>query len=101
MKYSNEEIGAKLKKARLQKKWSQKALGQNVGLPQSHISKIENGNVDLQTSSLIQLARVLDLELMLVPRQLVPTFQALMHRSQKGASTEVVPMYRLEEENDE
>lgn len=99
-RYSNEEIGARLKKARLQKKWSQRTLSLSVGIPQSHISKIENGAVDLQTSSLIQLARILDLELMLVPRQLVPSFQALMRERQKGAS-ESIPMYRLEEEEDD
>lgn len=100
MKYSNEEIGSRLKKARLQKKWSQRTLGERVGIPQSHISKIESGAVDLQTSSLIQLARVLDLELMLIPRALVPAFQAMINGKQKGTS-EQIPMYRLEEEDDE
>ena len=36
-------------------------------MPQSHISKIERGAVDLQLSSLIELARVLDLDIMSVP----------------------------------
>lgn len=96
MDYSTKMIGEMLKNARLQKKWSQRILGAKTGIPQSHISKIESGEVDLQTSSLIQLARALELELMLVPRQLVPTFQALMQKETKS----IVPMYRLEDESD-
>jgi transcriptional regulator with XRE-family HTH domain len=56
---------------------SQSALGAKVGLAQSHISKIERGTIDLQTSNLVEIARALDLELMLVPRQLVPAVRAL------------------------
>ncbi len=100
MLYSLEQIVAALKAARTQKGLSQKALGVKVGLPQSHISRIEQGLVDLQTSSLIQLARTLDLELMLVPSKLVPTFQALQ-RVKKEKALEQVPMYRLDEDEDE
>jgi transcriptional regulator with XRE-family HTH domain len=56
---------------------SQSALGAKVGLTQSHISKIERGAIDLQASNLVEIARALDLELMLVPRQLVPAVRAL------------------------
>ena len=63
--------------ARLRAGLSQSALGAKVGLAQSHVSKIERGAVDVQTSSLVELARALGLELMLVPAQLVPAVQAL------------------------
>jgi transcriptional regulator with XRE-family HTH domain len=56
---------------------SQRALSEKVGLAQSHLSKIERGAVDPQISSLMEIARVLGLELMLVPTQLVPALQAL------------------------
>ena len=46
-------------------------------MPQAHISKIENAAVDLKLSSLVELARVLGLELMLVPRRLVPAVQTM------------------------
>ena len=46
-------------------------------MPQSHISKIESGQVDVRASSLIEIARAVDLELKLVPRSLVPTIEAL------------------------
>ncbi len=47
-------------------------------MPQSHISKIENGATDLQTSTLIQISRALEMELMLVPSHLIPTFKSLL-----------------------
>jgi transcriptional regulator with XRE-family HTH domain len=56
---------------------SQAALGDKVGAPQSYISKVENGGVDLQTSTLVELARALELELILVPRSLLPAVTAL------------------------
>lgn len=64
-----DEIAASIRAARQAKALTQKQLGQRVGLPQSHISKIEKGVVDLQLSSLVEIARALDLELKLVPRK--------------------------------
>ncbi|MDP3907887.1 helix-turn-helix domain-containing protein [Novosphingobium sp.] len=60
---------ATIRASRQAKALTQKELGQRVGLPQSHISKIEKGAVDLQLSSLVQIARALDLEVKLVPRK--------------------------------
>jgi transcriptional regulator with XRE-family HTH domain len=60
---------------------SQRALADKVGLAQSHISKIERGAVDPQASSLIEVARVLGLELSLVPTQLVPALRALIRET--------------------
>ena len=53
---------------------SQRALADKVGLAQSHISKIERGAVDPQTTSVVEVARVLGLELSLVPISLMPSF---------------------------
>jgi transcriptional regulator with XRE-family HTH domain len=64
-----DEITARIRAARQAKALTQKELGQRVGLPQSHISKIEKGAVDLQLSSLVEIARALDLEVKLVPRR--------------------------------
>jgi transcriptional regulator with XRE-family HTH domain len=64
-----DEIVGTIRAARQAKALTQKELGQRVGLPQSHISKIEKGAVDLQLSSLVEIARALDLELKLVPRK--------------------------------
>jgi HTH-type transcriptional regulator / antitoxin HipB len=82
-----------LKSARQAMRLSQRALAEKVGVPQSHISKIENGGVDLQTSGLIELARALGLEVQLVPRGLLPAVQAM----QREASPEQIPAYRIED----
>ena len=90
-----ETIATQLKKAREKKGLSQRALGERVGLPQSHISKIEKAAVDLQTTSLIEIARALDLELALVPRSALPALRALTDPPAKR-----LPAYRLSEEGD-
>lgn len=94
------DIGLQLKKARHKKGLSQEALALKVGIPQSHISKIESGHVNLQLSSLIELSRVLDLELMLVPLVLIRSVEALQ-RDMDKKSIEPRPMYQLEDYDEE
>lgn len=97
---SIQEIVAAIKVARKKKGLSQRALGDKVGIPQSHISKIEQGLIDLQTSSLIQIARVLDLELVLVSRSYLSAIRALQNAPNTSKS---IPAYQLttEEKDDD
>ncbi|MDB5864326.1 MAG: hypothetical protein JWO70_2132 [Betaproteobacteria bacterium] len=81
MAYEIEEIAKTLQSARVIKGLSQRALSERAGVPQAHISKIERGTVDLRLSSLIALARVLDLEVALVPRSAVPAVQSIVRSS--------------------
>lgn len=76
--YSLEEITNALKQTREAKGLSQRALSTKAGLTQKHISKIENAEVDLRLSNLLELARALELEVMLVPRKAVPAAQGLV-----------------------
>lgn len=78
-KYKIEHITDALKAARKRKGLSQRELSERSGVPQSHISRIENGAVDLRLSSLIELARTLDMELLIVPRKAVPAVQSIVH----------------------
>ena len=78
MSYATEYIADTLKAAREAKGLSQRALSSRAGVPQSHISKIESGAVDLRLSSLISLARILDLELTLVPRKIMPAIRSIV-----------------------
>jgi transcriptional regulator with XRE-family HTH domain len=94
------DIARALKDARSKKGISQAALGTLVGLPQSHISKIENGAVDVKLSSLIELARVLDLDVRLVPRRVLPAVDGLIARNTAGAKHTVRPAYTLDEDDD-
>lgn len=91
MRYANEAIIAGLKTARETSGLSQRDLSAKVGVPQSHISKIESGGADIRLSSLIELARALELELMLVPRHLVPAVEGVLRAAplpQPGSSSE-------------
>lgn len=81
MNYTITHIANKLKAEREARGLSQRALGKLAGVPQSHISKIENGTVDLRLSSLIELARVLGLELALVPRKALPAVKSIVRGS--------------------
>jgi transcriptional regulator with XRE-family HTH domain len=78
MSYATEDIINVLKQARETKGLSQRALSQRTHVPQSHISKIESGGTDIRLSSLIELARALDLELKLVPRKAVPAVETVV-----------------------
>lgn len=87
MSYATEHIARTLRRARKARGLSQRALSARTGMPQSHISKIEKGAVDLRVSSLVELARVLDLELELVARKALPAVHAIVGRGDESAST--------------
>ncbi|GJL65021.1 MAG: transcriptional regulator [Nitrospirales bacterium] len=74
----SKDIGRKLRTARKAKGLTQKDLGAKMGLPQSHISQIEAGNVDVRFSSLQEMARLLDLEPILIPRPLLPAVRSII-----------------------
>ena len=85
MSYAIEPIAERLKEARERKGLSQRQLGKLVGVPQSHISKIESGAVDLRLSSLVELARALDLELTVVPRKSLSAVQSIARSGEAGS----------------
>ena len=57
---------------------TQSKLGKKLGLPQSHISKIEQDATDPRLSTVTDMARILDLELMLIPRQQISHIASLL-----------------------
>jgi transcriptional regulator with XRE-family HTH domain len=103
MPASLEPITAILRAARERVGLTQRELGHRVGLPQSHVSKIESSAVDLQLSSLIEIARALDLELTLIPRTLLPAVRTLQRTSGKTGDLDApgasVPAYQLSAED--
>ena len=80
-----------LKVARKAKGMTQADLGALAGIPQGHISNLEAGKVDVRLSSLVELARLLDLEIMLLPRQWVPGVTALIEQDRTSSRF----LYRL------
>jgi transcriptional regulator with XRE-family HTH domain len=69
-------IARTLRQAREAKSLSQRNLAARAGLTQAQVSKVENGG-DLTVSSLVELARALELELKLVPLKLMPAVESL------------------------
>lgn len=66
-------LAVQLKAARQKKGLSQRALAERVGVPQAHVSRIEQGLVNPTVTTLDQFAEALGLELRLMPRGLVAT----------------------------
>lgn len=91
---------AALRAAREEQKLSQRELGVLVGIPQGHISRIEAGAVDLQLSSLVELARALGMEVVLVPRKAIPAVRAVVGTATTEPSDALRPAYALDGEDD-
>jgi transcriptional regulator with XRE-family HTH domain len=94
MSYVAEEIVKALRDAREVSGMSQRALSAKAGLSQSHISQIESGTLEPGLSKLVDIARALDLELVLVPRKLVPAINSLTTTARPERES---PSYALRE----
>jgi len=87
MAYRMTYIQEQIRQAREVKGLTQADLGRRIGQPQSAVSRIERGG-DLRLSTLLEMARVLELEPTLVPKRLVPAVQALIgHAAGQKSST--------------
>lgn len=67
-----------LKAERLKHDGSQAELGGRSVLPQMHISGIESGKIVPRFDTLLDLVRVRDHDILLIPRALVPAVQSLI-----------------------
>jgi HTH-type transcriptional regulator / antitoxin HipB len=87
-----EDMRRELKEARVKRGWSQRELGSRLGLPQMHISGIESGKIVPRYDTLLELVRILDRDLLMVPRALVPVMQSLirdhLRQDQQGEGEE-------------
>ena len=91
------DLREKLKEARNNRGWGQRELGGKTGLPQPHISAIESGDVVPRFNTLLDIVRVLELDLLLVPRSLVPAVLSLIHEQKEPESAEK-PLYAADDE---
>jgi HTH-type transcriptional regulator/antitoxin HipB len=96
-----EDIAKTLKAARQAKGLSQRELGERVGLPQTHISKIEQGATNIRLATLLEIARALDLELELIPRELTAYTRAFLRGAKRSLYGTQKPMYSVDEEPDD
>jgi len=89
-----------LKKARVKRGWGQRELGIRAGLPQPHISAIESGGVSPRFDTLIDIVRILDMDIVLVPRRLVPSVLAFIGAGREHGSAEK-PLYAINEDDED
>ena len=91
-----ESLVSDLLKARKAKGLSQRALSLQLHMPQAHLSRMERGLVDMKISTLIEWARMLELDVFLVPRQNMSLIQAILRSPDDGLAN--TPMYALDDE---
>jgi transcriptional regulator with XRE-family HTH domain len=80
-------IQDQLRQSREVKDLTQSEMGARIGQPQSAVSRIERGG-DLRVSTLLEMARVLGVEPVLIPKHLIAAVQALLVHSSGQRDTE-------------
>ncbi len=86
-----EELIKVLVDARKGRGISQMELARRTGIKQGNLSRIENSQGDPLTGNLVELARALDFEPMLIPKQYVPAVLAIISDANEDASE--IPAY--------
>ena len=88
-----------LKDAREKRGWSQRDLARRLGIAQRHISGIESGKIVPRYDTLLEFVRMLDSDLLMVPRALVPVVQSLVrdHLKDQQGEGEERPLYATDD----
>ena len=83
-----------LREARLSRQLTQQQLARRLGLRQRQISDLERAAMDPRLSTVHNVARALDLELMLIPRDLISAVEGLQRARSDSPKR---PMYALDD----
>ncbi|HXM94861.1 MAG TPA: helix-turn-helix transcriptional regulator [Candidatus Dormibacteraeota bacterium] len=98
------DMRRQLKEVRLARGLTQAELGEQLGIPQMHVSGIESGKIVPRYDTLLDVVRALDHDLVMVPRALVPAVQALIRdhrRPYERRDDDERPLYAAEDEESE
>jgi transcriptional regulator with XRE-family HTH domain len=87
MPYDPGSLGPLLARARRERGLSQSELARRLGMSAPHLSRIEHG-ADLRVSTLLDVARELKLEPVLVPKHRLATVRALLAAEAQEESPE-------------
>jgi HTH-type transcriptional regulator/antitoxin HipB len=79
------DLAKTIRLQRRRRNMSQVQLGSLLKMPQSQIARIESGASDARVSTLVEIARALDLEPMLVPKHLVPAVSYMIQPAPAGS----------------
>jgi len=96
------EMRRALIEARDSRGWSQRDLGSRLGIGQRHISGIESGKIVPRYDTLLEIVRMLDRDLIMVPRALVPVVLSLVrdHLKDEPGEGEERPLYAADRDQD-
>ena len=88
-------------KAREKRGWSQRDFSIRVGIGQRHISGIESGKIVPRYDTLLEIVRMLDWDLLMIPRAMVPVVQSLVrdHLKDQTGEGEERPLYSAERDD--
>ena len=88
--------------ARGRRGWSQRDLASRLGIGQRHISGIETGKIVPRYDTLLEIVRMLDRDLIMVPRALVPVVQSFVrdHLKDQPGEGEERPLYAADRDED-
>lgn len=78
------ELGGRLKTARKRKRLTQEQVADMAGMSRPRYREIETGSAAARTTTLINIARALGFELMLIPQAMVPAVDALLQPHDDG-----------------
>lgn len=90
-------LGRLLRATREQKGLTQNDLAEKLGVRQRQISDLERAAMDPRFSTVQDVARALEMEIVLIPRHLVTTVEGLT--SQRGDREARTPMYALDDDD--
>jgi DNA-binding XRE family transcriptional regulator len=89
------ELGLLFRQGRQRARLTQDQVASRAGLSRPSYRAIETGAAAARASTLINVARALGMEMMLIPKQLVPAVQAMLH-----AGDEDQPAFTADPEDD-
>ena len=100
-----DDVRREIRNARRERGWSQLELGRRAGLAQRHVSGLETGRIVPRYDTLLDVLRVLDRDLVVAPRALVPVVRSLVrdHRNREAVESAAErPLYAVaDDEEDE
>lgn len=98
-----EQLRQLIIQTRKARKLSQRQLGEQIGLSQKHISEIENGKISPRYDTVLEVLRVLGLDLVPVPSNLVPVVKSLTrdYANQTDDQDDERPLYASTNDRDD
>jgi DNA-binding XRE family transcriptional regulator len=89
-------LGNLLRQGRQRAKFTQDEVALQAGLSRVSYRAIETGNAAPRASTLVNIARALGMEMMLIPKEMVPAVQAML-----GSSDEDQPAFPADPDDSE